>query len=406
MRVKRNRILLISNGHGEDQISAVLGGQLAETVPEMEIIALPIVGAGQAYTDKGISILMEGEDLPSGGFSRNSFRNLMMDIRGGLLGLTGRQIRNLKKVRESIDLAVCVGDVYLIILAGFFLRKPLFFLPTAKSDYISPHWKIEIGLMRRFCQKIFPRDAITGKSLASHGLPAIFAGNLMMDCLYYKDPEYFSMQDGWVISLLPGSRFEAYENMKDLSESLVAFENLVRNKGINKSRRYLVALAGGLDFSEIREKLGPSGWTSRKITAEEATNGIVGHLCSPDQEQSFCITVVKGRFADILAASDLVIGLAGTGNEQAVGLGKPVVTFPGRGPQFSEKFVKIQKRLLGDSISLVEREPSVTAGEILRILTDASIKEKMGAIGRERMGEPGGARRIALQIKEYFDQRG
>ena len=148
----------------------------------------------------------------------------------------------------------------------------------------------------------------------------------------------------------------------------------------------------------------PSGWSSRKPTAEEATNGIVGHLYSPDQEQSFCITVVKGRFADILAASDLVIGLAGTGNEQAVGLGKPVVTFPGRGPQFSDKFVKIQKRLLGDSISLVKREPSVTAGEILKILTDASIKEKMGAIGHERMGEPGGARKIALQIKEYFDR--
>jgi uncharacterized protein (TIGR03492 family) len=399
---ERGRVLLISNGHGEDQISAVLGKSLAEVAPELALSALPLVGSGQAYLEQGIPLLMQGENLPSGGFSRNSLKNLWMDIKAGLLGDISDQIHLLKRVREKVDLAVCVGDVYLIILAGNFLRKPIYFLPTAKSDYIASHWRIEVSLMRRFCQRIFPRDAKTAASLAKKGLPAAFMGNLMMDCLYFKDPAYFGQENGWVIALLPGSRGEAYDNMVDLAEVLLAFERMLQPRKDFPPCRYLLALAGGLDPHQMAEKITPFGWRLLPAKTDETANGILGHLQAPAQNGEIQISIVKGRFADVLAASDLVLGLAGTGNEQAVGLGKPVITFPGRGPQFSQKFARIQKRLLGDAVSLVDREPVIIARELLKIITDASRREQMGRIGQERMGPPGGAHKIALQIKDYF----
>ena len=58
-------------------------------------------------------------------------------------------------------------------------------------------------------------------------------------------------------------------------------------------------------------------------------------------------------FADILQQSSLVIGMAGTAVEQAVGLGKPVIALPGNGPAFTYRFAEAQNRLLGDSVQLL-----------------------------------------------------
>jgi len=44
------------------------------------------------------------------------------------------------------------------------------------------------------------------------------------------------------------------------------------------------------------------------------------------------IKIVQGKFGDVLSSSKVIIGLSGMGNEQAVGLGKPVVSFPTPGP--------------------------------------------------------------------------
>ena len=83
------------------------------------------------------------------------------------------------------------------------------------------------------------------------------------------------------------------------------------------------------------------------------------------------------------------------------------MAFPGRGPQFSEKFAQMQKRLLGEAVSLVAREPRVVAqGGSLNILTNA---DRRGADGERSAGNgwvnPAGLKAIALQIKEYFRQR-
>ncbi len=395
------KVLFMSNGHGEDMIAARIIQNLVNE-PGLEIRALPIVGTGAAYSAIHVPLILGGENMPSGGFVRNGIRNWMMDLRAGLLPLTMRQIRALRRIRREIDAAVCVGDNYLTLLAGYFLKRPLILLPTAKSDYVSPHWAIERRWMQRFCHRIFTRDAITAESLARYGLPAEFLGNVMMDSLDYQGDDLKEPGAYWTIGILPGSRFEAYDNLEDIAQVIIHFTDLLSDDEKHKNIRYLVALAGSLGTAEIIGRLGAEGWNYQQPAPDELERGISGYL---DYEGNQCSAVLKirvaltrGRFADVLAASDLIVGLAGTGNEQAVGLGKPVITFAGRGPQFTPKFVATQKKLLGDSISLVERNPEIVAREMLAILTDPIRQNRMSEVGRERMGGPGGARRIAQEI--------
>jgi len=404
------RVLLISNGHGEDLLGATLAERLRD-IPGLELAAFPLVGKGRAYTALGIPLVMPGRDFPSGGFLRNSLKNLFLDLRSGILGFTRKQVRALRANRDRFDLVVCLGDMYPLVLAGTCLRAPVFFLPTAKSDYIRAHKPVEVRLMRRFAAKVFPRDALTAAALAGQGLPAEYAGNLMMDALRFTDPGFPPRKEGeWIVAFLPGSRQEAYINMEDLAAVAVAFQELLGRKGERRTAGFWVALSGGLDFAEVAKHLAPLGWLARLPAAGEAEAGVCGSLqyeggrpASGGQSGGLRMTVVKGRFADILAACDGVVGLAGTANEQAAGLGKPVVTFPGRGPQFTTDFARMQKRLLGEAVAFTEREPNRVAAELYAVLTDEKRREAVVRAGRERMGTPGGAERIAGIIRKYLN---
>lgn len=411
------KLLLISNGHGEDLLGATLAKRL-RGISGLELAAFPLVGKGRAYTALGIPLVMPGRDLPSGGFLRNNLKNFLLDLWSGLIGFTRRQVKALRSVRNQFSLVICLGDLYPLILVGTFLRAPVFFLPTAKSNYIDPHGLLEIRFMRRFTAKVFPRDALTASTLARQGLPAEFVGNLMMDSLRFTAPDFPAREEGeWIVAFLPGSRQEAYINMEDLAAAAAAFQDLLDRKEETRTAGFWVALSGGLEFSEVVKHLEPLGWSVRPLTAGEAEAGVAGclqrqngqrrkseHRSGHRQSSGRVVrmTVVKGRFADILAACDAVVGLAGTANEQAAGLGKPVVTFPGRGPQFTAKFARIQKRLLGEAVALTERDPVLVAKELYSVLTNEKRREEMTRAGRERMGSPGGAEKIAGMVKNYL----
>jgi hypothetical protein len=161
------------------------------------------------------------------------------------------------------------------------------------------------------------------------------------------------------IGFLPGTRDDAYKNIEDFSK--VAWQI---NK-IDRNIRFLLSCPSSLDIEKVKRSI--------KLS----------NLC------------VVTDFYSVLSASDIVIGLSGTGNEQAAGSRKPVIAFPGRGAQFNSKFAIAQKQLLGDSLMLVSRNSEMIATETVSLLHDKKRIAAMGKAGKERMGRPGASKMIA-----------
>jgi len=97
----------------------------------------------------------------------------------------------------------------------------------------------------------------------------------------------------------------------------------------------------------------------------------------------------------------LIVGLSGTGNEQAAGSGLPVLSFYGRGSQYNKRFADAQKQLLGDALYLVkDNDPLPIAAEIWHLLRNPERMQQMGLVGKERMGSPGAVQKIVAFILE------
>jgi len=107
----------------------------------------------------------------------------------------------------------------------------------------------------------------------------------------------------------------------------------------------------------------------------------------------------------VLKNSKVAIGLSGTGNEQAAGIGLPVIAFPGRGAQYNRRFALGQKELLGDALMLLPRRSDVIAREATSLLRNKKKIKKMAKAGMERMGKPGASKRIAEIIDSYLQSR-
>jgi uncharacterized protein (TIGR03492 family) len=94
-----------------------------------------------------------------------------------------------------------------------------------------------------------------------------------------------------------------------------------------------------------------------------------------------------------------VLGQAGTGNEQAVGLGKPVVSAADSRPGMPDRvgwYRMRQQRLLGDALLVLPAaDDDAFASGVVKLLDDQRRMDDMARTGRERMGGSGGAAAIA-----------
>lgn len=390
-------LLVISNGHGEDNIASNIVKKLLSTIQvDVNVKVLPIVGLGKAYESMPVEIVGPRQRLPSGGFLKNSLKNLWQDIKSGVIGLTFSQIAYLRSISSEIDLVMVVGDVYALILAGLFIKTDIIFLPTAKSEYINGHYFIEKLLMEKMASIVLPRDQKTADNLKKSGINVYYAGNVMMDCFTIKGIDYRSGKSINVIGILPGSREEAYDNLLDILAIIRQLE-----EKITYDITYLVAVASNLSLERFKEKIGQTPWLKLKPEKIEKENGINLKLTLPDR--NCMVKLIYHHFGDIINQSDLIIGLAGTANEQAAGLGKPVITFPGCGSQFTKHFAREQKKLLGDSVAFLDNDPDLIANKVIDILDDKKLYKKMSETGRERMGKPGAIGKIVNIVISYLE---
>ncbi len=402
------KLLSLSNGHGEDVIAAKILQELQQQCAA-ELVALPIVGKGQAYRDLSIPIWGDVKTMPSGGFNQNG-QQLWRDLQGGLLQLTIGQWRAVKSWAKTGGKILAVGDIVPLLMARY-SGAPYGFVGTAKSEYYlvdsnqqplahrqkslesrsgSIYFPWERWLMQHpNCQGVFPRDQITAEKLNEFQIPAWDLGNPMMDGLQ-GGREVGGLVDNELdlrVTLLPGSRPpEAYRNWQMLVAGL---ENL----GEALAGRSIEAIAGitaSLDVAELQKSL--QAWQFLGF----------GEWGGTWQLNNLKLHLAVDQYVHCLAWGDMALAMAGTATEQFVGLGKPALVIPGEGPQFTRLFAERQCDLLGESIILVDSPKSV--GLVVKnLMGDVAKLASIVQNGRLRMGEAGAATRIATKLAELWE---
>lgn len=394
-------LLFLSNGHGED----VIGGRVLDAIraarPELSVEAWPMVGEGAAYVARGVPTIGARNLLPSAGFATLDRDLMIADLKAGWIGTYWRQFRDALRLSGRYRMALAIGDIVPLAAAAL-TRSPYMFIGCAKSAYYGRgygyNW-IEKRLMRGRCINTFPRDRLTALELDADGIRNAYLGNPMMDGLEGSGDRLGVPADAIVVGMLAGTRSDAEINLLDL---LAAAARLRHHHAEPARFRFVFAARSELDPRELATVMQGDGrhadWDF--LTVENAAEGIVVRLRNSVGTEAL---VVKGRFSDVLRMSDVVVGMAGTANEQAIGLGIPLVTVPAAGIQ-GERYVRMKALYFGESAVNVPRDPDEIAKAVVGILGDPARRGRMAAGGRERMGEPGASRAIADEVLSALDR--
>ncbi len=394
------RVLCLSNGHGEDGIAVRLALALKTQLNPLDLQALPLVGEGYAYRQAQIPLIGRAQAMPSGGFIYMDGRQLARDLRGGLVGLTWSQIQAVRDWARLGGAVLAVGDIVPLLFA-WASGAAYAFVGTAKSEY---YLRDEAGLLPREtwwerwegwggsvylpwerwlmasgrCRAVFPRDALTARVLQRWAYPVFNLGNPMMDDVAGLAP---AEPTELTVLLLPGSRpLEAQANWR----LLVQAATQVTSQRAPAPLRFLAPIAPLLPLAPLEEALIAGGWNRERPGEFRYRQA---RLCL--DQQSFPV---------FLRQAHLAIALAGTATEQFAGLGKPVITFPGPGPQFTARFARAQARLLGPSVTLVAGLEAV-APALEDLLHDPDRLQLVATNGPRRLGPPGASQRIAACFK-------
>jgi uncharacterized protein (TIGR03492 family) len=415
------KLLCLSNGHGEDAIATRILQQLQQLPNAPDIAALPIVGEGYAYQALDIPIVAKAKNMPSGGFIYMDNRQLWRDLRGGLIQLTWAQSKAVRKWGKSGGVILAVGDIFPLLLA-WLSGANYAFVGTAKSEYYlrdEAGWLPQTSKFERYmgsvylpwerwlmknkrCQGVFPRDRLTTEALQDYGINAYDFGNPMMDgiadesplILSSRNPDEEEAKRPLKILLLPGSRPpEAYENWEIILAGVQSILEVLTKREIV----LMGAIAPTLDLDPLRDTLTRHAWTPQPLDSL-SSNPLSDSEALAFRQRHATLLLSQNAYIDCLRSADIALAMAGTATEQFVGLGKPVITFAGKGPQFTPAFAEAQTRLLGVSVLLTP--PEDTGQQLQQLLRNPDYLQQVAQNGQRRMGRSGSAEKIAQFLME------
>jgi uncharacterized protein (TIGR03492 family) len=407
------RLLALSNGHGEDEVAVRVLSQVRQICPDWDLQAMPIVGEGNAYRQAEIKVYGPIQHaMPSGGFIYMNQKEFLRDLRSGLLPLTWSQLRACRQWTAKGGCILAAGDIVPLLFARW-SGAPFTFIGTAKSEYYLrselPDPSVKRSPLNRWldcvyqpwerwlmqnaqCKAVFPRDRLTSSLLEQWPIPVFDLGNPMLDDLA---PSGLLTRDSLpedtpTIVLMPGSRPpEAYANWQLIVESITLLAQA------QEKLMFVAAIASQLDLTQLCQIAMSAGW---QVDDQQPELPVPYRWLALNYAR---ILLVQRAFSDCLHLADMAIAMAGTATEQCVGFGKPVITIPGEGPQFTWAFAEAQSRLLGPSIHLME-SPNA-ASEQLKNLLQTLPQPRYLQNGQQRMGFPGSSIRIAKQIQTLFN---
>ncbi len=401
------RVLLLSNGHGEDLSGGLIGQELQAW--GLDVVALPLVGLGSAYRQAGVSVLGRPRDFSTGGLGYTSLIGRLTELfQGQVTYLIGRLCLFLRLAPRA-DLVVVIGDVIPVAAAWCSGREVVTYLVAYSSHYegkLRLPWPCGPCLRSPRFRRVFSRDAFTAVDLTRQlGRPVDFLGNPFLDrALEAAAPlaDDAGEPDAPVagarpqrLGLLPGSRLpEALRNLELMLQVLVRLPATLQER---ERLQLHAALVRALEPDQVGRLAAPLGW---QLEGDRLRHG------------RLVLQLHWGRFPAVVQQCDLLLSMTGTAAEQCVGLGKPVLQLAGSGPQFTPSFAEAQRRLLGPSLACSAGEPGSEtslsgtarlAASLLEELKGSALAARCRANGLERIGGPGGAARMARQILKVLD---
>lgn len=402
-------ICVIANGYAEEMMAAVLMDAIRAELTkkhkqdETLLVGGSLVSSGRWYQDKRFATFFSGGMSPSGGFPTRSWKGFFSDLFSGVFGGPLKLADFVKGWAENnLELVIVVGDFLLLATAIPALKKkhvPCVFIPTAKSDHIQPHFKIEKKYILKYASQSFPRDEITAQNFREFGIHAEYLGNLMQDLL---DPAAVALTaEEPIVAVLPGSREESYGNLGKI---------LTVVGQIGRPIHWAFVQAAALDPQKVEETFLAKRWRKQSASpgvgqktaqGQDILDGLYPKASWTNGTQTIYI-YPGSSFDNVALGCCMGISLAGTVGDQIAGLGKPILSFLGTGPQTSKMRMKEYEKLLGEAFVYEKSYPSGVVNTLNHMLADEEWRKKLGAEGLKRMGQAGGAAKIAKKISDLY----
>ena len=381
-----SRILLLSNGHGEDLSGSLLAKELLKNGHVVD--ALPIVGKGIHYKKENINVIGRTKVFLTGGIGYTSLKGRLFEIFEGQIIYFLQKLYLSYKLRRNYDFYLVVGDIVPVFFAWVAKKEFFTYLVAYSSHYegkLKLPWPCQYFLKSRNSKKIYTRDLLTAIDLTKQlGKRISFLGNPFMDKFSSFDNKLkiFSLSLG----LFPGSRFpEMLDNLILMIELLEAMSNLIYFQKIE----FNFAIVNSLSALKIEQILNERKW---KLLEKMGKNQMIKF-----QYKFINVNFYWNSFEQVMLKSTFVISMAGTATEQAIGLAKPVIQIEGKGPQFTKSFADAQRRLLGEYVFCATKyknkkdQISQTINLVIKVLYFIKLNKNYMSLcidnAKQRLGE-------------------
>ena len=395
------RILVLSNGHGEDVSGCILARRLISIGNRVE--ALPIVGLGEAYRKEKINIIGKTRKFNTGGLGYNSLKGRIYDLFNGQIYYFFKKIWIVFLIRKKYDYFLVVGDIVPIFFAWLSRKKYFTYLVAYSSHYegkLNLPWPCKYFLKSPNSIRIYTRDLLTSIDLSNQlKKEVLFFGNPFIDKLLKNNIK--DSNNSFHIALLPGSRINElinnFELMLDIIQELANYKFF-------KTIKFNFALSSDLKMENVQNLLEMRNWQFEKIL-------------SSNFKLLYSYKFIKvffkwNSFDEILTESDFAISMSGTAAEQVVGMSKPVLQVEGKGPQFTKAFAEAQRRLLGQHVycftnfSNKNEQITGTIDLIIKIMylmkLDNYFLKSCKENARNRLGNKNATVKITSDIEKYL----